>query len=110
MARKIERLKAKRNKRMLLDPKGFFVIIVDHERAEIVVEHYENVEKPGVKRTATGKLTKVIVGDDAEALCQTIVREGLVSDLDHAAYLGRELKRAELDLQVGYRYVQDEDS
>lgn len=108
MVKRIERVKAKRNKRMLLDPKGFFTIMVDHERSEIVVEHYENVSKPGVDRTATGKLTKIIIGDDAEALCQTIVREGLVSDLDHASYLGRELSRAEAALRAGDRYEQDE--
>jgi len=37
----------------------------------------------------------------------TIVDDGWVTELSHAAYLGKELARAELSLQLGFRYVQD---
>ncbi|MDM7911512.1 MAG: DUF4346 domain-containing protein [Methanotrichaceae archaeon] len=33
---------------------------------------------------------------------------GLVSRLDHAGYLGRELEKAEAALHLGRRYIQDE--
>ena len=43
----------------------------------------------------------------AGALYQTIITQHWVSELSHAAYLGKELARAELALQHGFKYVQD---
>jgi hypothetical protein len=37
----------------------------------------------------------------------TRVNQGWVSELSHAAYLGKELEKAALSLQSGFRYVQD---
>jgi tetrahydromethanopterin S-methyltransferase subunit A len=37
----------------------------------------------------------------------TIIENGWVSQLSHAAYLGKELARAELALRLGGEYVQD---
>jgi dihydropteroate synthase-like protein len=51
------------------------------------------------------KLT--VAGDNAKSIVDTIVSNGLVSRLDHAAYLGRELKKAEIALKLGKNYVQD---
>ncbi|MDH5199722.1 MAG: DUF4346 domain-containing protein, partial [Candidatus Bathyarchaeota archaeon] len=39
---------------------------------------------------------------------QTIIRRGLVGNLDHAAYLGKELTKAGVALRLGRSYVQDE--
>ncbi len=50
-----------------------------------------------------------IVGEDAKAILDTVIRLGLISRLDHAGYLGRELKKAELALKLGKSYVQDEE-
>jgi len=36
-----------------------------------------------------------------------VIQEGLVTQLDHAAYLGRELAKAEIALQTGSHYEQD---
>lgn len=36
-----------------------------------------------------------------------IIDNGWLSELGHVAYLGRELARAELALERGFRYVQD---
>jgi len=36
-----------------------------------------------------------------------VVEEGLVTQLDHAAYLGRELAKAEVALKTGAHYEQD---
>ena len=41
------------------------------------------------------------------ALYATVINEALISRLDHAAYLGRELARAEQALKTGENYVQD---
>ncbi|MEM3426463.1 MAG: DUF4346 domain-containing protein, partial [Thermoproteota archaeon] len=40
-------------------------------------------------------------------LYRRILNENLVSRLDHAAYLGKELTRAEIALREGKPYVQD---
>ncbi|MPZ14239.1 MAG: DUF4346 domain-containing protein [Chloroflexi bacterium] len=80
------------------DPNGFFVIQVDRGRAQLLIEHY-SVDRALMHR---------IVGSDAESLCTALVEWGLVSRLEHAAYLGRELVKAELALRQGIRYRQDE--
>lgn len=49
-----------------------------------------------------------IVGDSAKEIVDTAIELGLVSRLDHAAYLGKELMRAELALQLGRSYAQDD--
>lgn len=63
----------------------------------IVVEHYTN----------GGVLRNVIEGSDAASLCATIFEMKLVSRLDHAAYLGRELAKAERSVSSKTEYIQD---
>ena len=50
--------------------------------------------------------TLTLVSDSAEALYKMIIKSDLVSRLDHAAYLGKELIKAELALKLGMSYVQ----
>ncbi|MFO7619299.1 MAG: DUF4346 domain-containing protein [Thermoplasmata archaeon] len=106
---KVEVLEATKHKRMVKDPYGFFTIFVDKSRKEIVVEFYEQVTKDKDNKMATGKLGLVLCGTRAEAICHTISREELVSRFDHAAYLGRELQKAEIALRYKLDYVQDEE-
>ncbi len=49
----------------------------------------------------------VIAGCNARDILNTIIEKGLVSRLDHAGYLGRELEKAELALRLGRSYSQD---
>jgi len=105
----VDKIKAAGNSRMEFDPKGFFVIMVDSAASKIIVEHYENIAKDKWK-VGTGRLNLIIEGSEAEAICQTITREGLVSLHEHAAYLGRELQKAENALKTGQRYEQDGDA
>lgn len=79
------------------DPAGFFVIYPDRRTSALVVEHYTNA----------GVLDAVITGATPTAAYAEIVKRGLVSQLDHAAYLGRELATAERSLRTGEPYVQD---
>ncbi len=51
----------------------------------------------------------VAIRGDAESVSKTAIRMGLVSRLDHAAYLGRELQKAEIAARLGKSYVQDEE-
>jgi tetrahydromethanopterin S-methyltransferase subunit A len=79
------------------DPAGYFVLYVDRARRVLSLEHYEN----------DGCLDAIVEGRTAAEVYTPIVERGLVSRLDHAAYLGRELARAEHALAAGIRYVQD---
>jgi len=106
---KVEILEATKTKRMVKDPSGFFTIFVDKPRKEIVVEFYEPVIKEKGDKVGTGKLGMVVCGTSAEAICHTIAREDLVSRFDHAAYLGRELQKAEIALRYKLKYTQDEE-
>jgi tetrahydromethanopterin S-methyltransferase subunit A len=83
--------------RMVPDPAGYLVVDVDRRRRLLALEHYR---KDGV-------LDAVIEGRTAAELIAPAVEQGLVSRLDHAAYLGRELERAERALAAGEPHVQD---
>ncbi len=83
--------------RMIPDPAGYFVIYVDRARAGLSLEHYRT----------DGMLDTVIEGRTAPELYMPAVEKGLLSRLDHAAYLGRELARAEQALATGQSFVQD---
>jgi dihydropteroate synthase-like protein len=50
----------------------------------------------------------VIAGLSAKDILDTIIKNGLISRLDHAAYLGRELMKAELALKFKRSYSQDD--
>ena len=91
------------------DEGGFFYIYLDDARRNIVVEHYKNVEKDvgRFKRTVTGKINKVFKGSTAEMLYRTILGNGLITKLDHAAYLGYELGKAETALKNRANFEQD---
>lgn len=84
-------------RRLVPDPAGFFVVYPDSPRRRLIVEHY----------TTTGVLDCVLEGATPPALYSTAAERGLLSRLDHAAYLGRELARAERSLKTGEPYVQD---
>ncbi|RLG37273.1 MAG: dihydropteroate synthase-like protein [Candidatus Alkanophagales archaeon] len=73
------------------DPKGCFEIATFDD--EIYAKHSSKV---------------VIKGKTAKDVLDTILKFGLVSSLEHAAYLGRELLKAELSLRFSRSYVQDE--
>jgi dihydropteroate synthase-like protein len=81
------------------DPKGIFKITLDRQENLIVALHFgsSQIEKP----------SKIIKGKTAESVLSEILGLGLVSRLEHAAYLGRELGLAEVALTSGKEYLQD---
>lgn len=93
----IERIAALEPARLTLDPSGYFVVYPEPHSRHLVVEHYTN----------QGELTRVLEGASTGALYATAIERGLVSRLDHAAYLGRELARAERSLLDGIPFIQD---
>ncbi len=82
-------VEAKENKEFIRDPLGDFIIYVAD--GKIVCKHE--------------KLT--IVGENAKEIVDTVLKYNLVSRLDHAAYLGRELKKAEIAAVLKKNYIQD---
>ncbi len=93
----IETIRAKEPQFYKSDPAGFFVIYPDRRAKNLMVEHYTN----------SGTIDCVVEGAAPPAIYAEIVKRGLVSQLDHAAYLGRELATAERSLKTGEPYVQD---
>ncbi len=86
---------APRADRIKLDKAGYFVITI--AEVSIIVEHYDYKER----------LLHVIEGTEARTIYWTFT-SGWVTQLDHAAYLGKELARAELSLRHGIEFEQDE--
>jgi tetrahydromethanopterin S-methyltransferase subunit A len=78
------------------DKAGRFKIRLEEQ--SIAVEHLNGKEN---------RLLRVIEGKTARDVCLALIRNGWVSKLDHAAYLGRELARAELALRSGRPFTQD---
>ena len=92
--------KASKDVRFTPDKLGWFKIQLDRDAKKIEAISYHHGDK---------KPAAVVVGDEATEVYQTIVREKMVGKLEHAAYLGRELEKAEIALRLGRSYVQDED-
>lgn len=95
--RTVDTVQAQEPARLTLDKAGYVVVYPDALRTRLVVEHYTN----------QGILNCVLEGYTPAALYATLIERGLVTRLDHAAYIGRELARAEHSLLTGDRYVQD---
>ena len=83
--------------RLVLDPVGFFIIYPRKDTRTVLVEHYRN----------DGTLNAVITGADPALISLAAVERKLVSRLDHAAYLGREVEKAYRSMIHGFPYVQD---
>ncbi len=93
----VERVEAGEPSKVTLDKAGYFVILPVPAKGILSVEHYAN----------DNRLLRVIEGKEAGSLYSTIIRNGWVSQLTHAAYLGKELERAELSMKMGFKFIQD---
>jgi dihydropteroate synthase-like protein len=82
-----------------LESESMFKITVNRMDNVLVAFHYDS--------TQMDKPINVVKGKTAESLYSKIVAMGLVSKLDHAAYLGSELAKAEISLRTGKGYIQD---
>ena len=84
------------------DSAGSFKISVDYattvEKSKIVATHFKK-----------NKADLVIVGNSAKEVYEEIITKNLVSRMEHAAYLGSELQKAEIAMITGKDYVQDFD-
>ncbi len=82
---------------LLYDPKGYFVITIEPEQKEILLRHYLPDHTPAHEMRGRG----------ASSMLLGFLRDGLVTQLSHAGYLGEELAKAQTALQFGLRYDQD---
>jgi dihydropteroate synthase-like protein len=82
-----------------LDSESMFKIFVDRDEGVLVAAHYSSLDMT--------QPVNVIKGKTAETVYSKILEMGLVSKIDHAAYLGSELAKAEVALHTGKEYVQD---
>jgi hypothetical protein len=106
-----------------LDPAGYFLIRIDLEAAELVVEHYGNgIDERGLATDPdTGEVLScrgggvraplaVFRGCSAKQLGIDLT-EGPgphpLTCLDHALYIGRELQKAQACLEQRIEYIQD---
>jgi len=124
LIRSIQFLDDKLSKRQIeLDPKGYFLIKVEPLTNELILEHYLNNidnegraidpksgEPIGCKTKSPNQPSNIFKGKSAKDIGIQI-SEGhgpfLISRLDHAIYIGRELQRAEQCLKNGREYIQD---
>ncbi len=111
---------SKRN--IYLDPNGYFLIKVDLTNKQIIVEHYLNkIDKKGIaidpdtnmpitcREEKVRQYNKIFIGETAKevGILLTEKEEGLISKIDHALYLGRELQKAEACIVKNIDYIQD---
>lgn len=101
----IRRIEAQYNpeKEWKIDPTGYFLIRIHND--------HKNNNRKKIEVGLCKKLNVVSViieGENAEEIYNTIIREKLISKMEHAAYLGSELQKAEIALRLGKKYVQDE--
>jgi len=91
---------AKRNETWNLDPKGCFRIGIG-----VVEDEDKGDKRICAQHSPSGRR---IIGGSAQEIMDTILRLDLVSRLEHASYLGKELAKAELALRLDRNYEQDE--
>ena len=82
------------------DPRGNFIIEV--KGSEIVATHLSPRSKVLQEFRIDGRKPKAAV-----KFCGEIIGELAISDLNHAADLGRELAKAETAIKLGLKYTQD---
>jgi tetrahydromethanopterin S-methyltransferase subunit A len=93
----VELIRAEKSKKVGLDRAGYFVILPLRDKGTISVEHY----------SPDNRLLRIIEGKDSAGIYRTIVKNKWVTQLSHAAYLGKELARAELSMTLNFKYIQD---
>ena len=107
---------------IVLDPSGYFIIKIDQINKKIIVEHYlNNIDRKGIAldpltnkpiqcdKKNKRQYNKIFDGNTAKEIGIIITEKNnnLISKLDHALYLGRELQKAEECLLKNDEYIQD---
>jgi|AP95_1055475.scaffolds.fasta_scaffold63112_1 hypothetical protein len=81
-----------------LDPKGYFLIKVNEELGKIEAAFCDLKEN---------KVRVIIRGDNPVEVYTAILKEELITMLDHACDIGVELEKAYISMKEGKKYTQD---
>ena len=96
----VPEIKQERPLKFIRDKAGSFKITVDYgttvSESRIIATHFKK-----------NKADLVITGHTAKEIYEEIITKELVTRMEHAAYLGSELKKAEIAMVTGKDYVQD---
>lgn len=111
------------NRYIDLDPGGYWLIYLERDAQMICVKHFRNdINEQGLavdpetgevipcKGVVERKPTIILQARTAKELCVKLFESEEtcpITMLNHAAYLGRELVRAEMALMNGTDYIQD---
>ena len=123
LKRKSELIDNKLSQRdIVLDSSGYFIVKIDQINKKIVVEHYlNNIDDKGIAldpitnkpiqcdKQNKRQYNKIFEGNTAKEIGILITEKNnnLISKLDHALYMGRELQKAEECLLKDHEYIQD---
>ena len=88
------------------DTTGYFKIYVDHH-AQMIEALFLPFDTTKERIGITGSL--LLTGKTAESIYKTIDKLGLVKEISHAFYVGKELSKAEYALHINAAYFEDTD-
>ena len=84
------------------DPKGYFTIKSIPSQKKVFVRYYDSYGSKHI-------LKHTFVGTSTSQIIQSIIERKLISRLNHAAYLGKEIEKAIIALKNNFDYVQDKE-
>ena len=87
-----------------MDPRGYFLIDIDRKNNLLKVG-YCTITKQENKMV--NDMVAIISGNSALEIVNTLIKEKLISTLQHAGDMGIELNKAELALKYNLEYIQD---
>lgn len=89
-----------------MDDKAYVLVRI-RDKIEVRVVGVEDVHRKG-GFSDTQKVLGDYKGDTPEDLYYKIIADGWITNLQHAAYLGSELRKAYIALKEGKKYNQDQ--
>ena len=87
-----------------MDPKGYFLIDIDRNQNLIRVGYCPSTN---FNKGSIHELVIEINGNNALEIVNTLIKNNLISTMQHAADMGIELYKAELALKHNFKYIQD---
>jgi hypothetical protein len=90
-----------KNKPLVLDPMGYFLIQVRHAKIEVGFCKYQDMELG-----RSNKVLSALVSEEPREILSWIEENGWCSQPSHLRYLKRELSRAAEAIRNGKDYIQ----
>ncbi len=100
----LEDFKVRKEHNLDFDPRGNFVIKLNRDKKEIIIDYYTG----DMKKVDTFNFPLNSRGDTYMDIYNRLFSLGLISKLGHAADFTAELVKAELALRYGLKYSQDD--